>query len=94
MGWKAVLFFGAVSYVIETTSFFHWDCPKCRSDKFSGGGLQNLWNFLVMPRYGFYGTIVVLPSPIKEYNYRKRVSQTSLALTKFIVNSISIYVFK
>ena len=27
MGWKTILF-GAVFYVIETTSFFHWDCPK------------------------------------------------------------------
>ena len=32
----------------------------------------------------------ILPPSIKKYNYRDRVSQTSLSLTKFIVNNINI----
>jgi len=35
----------------------------------------------------------VTPSSIKECNYGMRANQTSLTLTKFIVNSINIYVF-
>jgi hypothetical protein len=36
----------------------------------------------------------LLSSSIKEYNYEIHACQTNLGLTKFIINSITIYVFK
>ena len=44
MGWKAVLFY-AVSYVIETTSFFYWDCPRelCMLDNYADYAVSNMF---------------------------------------------------
>ena len=39
---ESSIFFGAVSYIIETTSFFYWDCPYAT---------KNLVSFHL---YGFY----------------------------------------
>ena len=57
-------------------------------------GITCLLHLPLSVESGPTGIYLILPPFTKEYNYDIHADQSNSSLTKFIVNSINIYVFK